>query len=241
MAGKSLFDVSLLELFNAELEVHLPALGEGLLALERDPRQPKVLEALMRAAHSIKGAAKIIGVEAAVRLAHAMEDTFVAAQKGETVLTPATADALLRGVDALGQARPTADDPDGSASLPASRVAELVAAITAARTGAAPLPPPAPEPPPVLDAGRAERLRADAAEQLRRGESVVNLDMGAATDADPTGLAFLAQLAGSAARRTPRPTLQLANVAPPLRDLLRLTGLEAAYRLAPARDSSPSS
>ena len=32
----------------------------------------------MRAAHSLKGAARIVGLDAAVRVAHAMEDCFVA-------------------------------------------------------------------------------------------------------------------------------------------------------------------
>ena len=38
------------------------------------------LEALMRAAHSVKGAARIVGLEEAVQVAHVMEDCFVAAQ-----------------------------------------------------------------------------------------------------------------------------------------------------------------
>ena len=64
----------------------------------------------MRAAHSLKGAARIVGLDAAVRVAHAMEDCFVAAQKGKIVLQPEHVDILLQGVDLL--------DPDrtGSAS-----------------------------------------------------------------------------------------------------------------------------
>ena len=36
----------------------------------------------MRAAHSLKGAARIVGLTVGVRVAHAMEDCFVAAQQG---------------------------------------------------------------------------------------------------------------------------------------------------------------
>ena len=36
----------------------------------------------MRAAHSLKGAARIVGLDVGVRVAHAMEDCFVAAQRG---------------------------------------------------------------------------------------------------------------------------------------------------------------
>src|SRR5947209_1353267 len=103
-------DPALLDLFRAELETHLPALNEGLLALERDAAQPERLEALMRAAHSIKGAAKIVGVEAAVQVAHALEDCFVAAQNGAVTLTSDAVDVLLRGVDALHRVAGPADD-----------------------------------------------------------------------------------------------------------------------------------
>ena len=57
----------------------------------------------MRAAHSLKGAARIVGLDAAVRVAHAMEDCFVAVQKGKLVLQPGHVDVLLRGVDLLLQ------------------------------------------------------------------------------------------------------------------------------------------
>src|SRR5437870_13386780 len=109
-------DPALMDLFRAELETHLPALSEGLLALEKDAAQPERLEALMRAAHSIKGAAKIVGVEAAVQVAHALEDCFVAAQNGTITLTSDAVDVLLRGVDALHRvATPTDDGLPGPA------------------------------------------------------------------------------------------------------------------------------
>src|SRR5207302_6446280 len=73
----------------------------GLIAAETIPSDPAQLESLMRAAHSIKGAARIIGIDTAVRLAHVMEDAFVAAQDGKIRLTPADFDALLKGADVL--------------------------------------------------------------------------------------------------------------------------------------------
>ena len=52
---------SLLELFKLEAETHCAALSDGLLTLERSPGEVSVVEPLMRAAHSIKGAAKRVG------------------------------------------------------------------------------------------------------------------------------------------------------------------------------------
>lgn len=91
----------MLELYRAEVDSHTQTMSEGLLNLEKDPTQLKRIEPLMRAAHSIKGAARIVGVENGVRVSHVMEDVFVAAQAGKLVLTSETIDSLLRGVDAL--------------------------------------------------------------------------------------------------------------------------------------------
>jgi two-component system sensor histidine kinase and response regulator WspE len=57
----------------------------------------------MRAAHSLKGAARIVNLGAAVRVAHAMEDCFVAAQQGRLQIGQSQIDTLLRGVDLLLQ------------------------------------------------------------------------------------------------------------------------------------------
>ncbi|HFD79921.1 MAG TPA: hybrid sensor histidine kinase/response regulator [Gammaproteobacteria bacterium] len=94
-------DFSMLELFRLEVENQAAVLSEGLLALEQDPAEAARLEALMRAAHSIKGAARMVDVDAGVRLAHAMEDCFVAAQSGELQLDARCVDLLLAGVDQL--------------------------------------------------------------------------------------------------------------------------------------------
>ena len=55
----------------------------------------------MRAAHSLKGAARLVDIDTGVALAHALEDCFVAAQNGRTTLGQREIDRLLRGVDLL--------------------------------------------------------------------------------------------------------------------------------------------
>jgi chemotaxis protein histidine kinase CheA len=96
-------DRSLLELFRSEVESHTTALTEGLLAMENDAKAVDLhIEAMMRAAHSIKGGARIVESDAAVQLAHNLEDCFVAVQKGSLVLQPAHIDVFLRASDMLG-------------------------------------------------------------------------------------------------------------------------------------------
>lgn len=99
--SEELGEFSMLELFRLEVDNQTNILSNGLLALEQDARDARQLEALMRAAHSIKGAARMVDVDAGVKLAHAMEDCFVAAQKGELILQAVQVDVLLKGVDQL--------------------------------------------------------------------------------------------------------------------------------------------
>lgn len=108
MTPDQMRDASLLDLFRLEAEAQKQVLDTGLLVLERDPTNAAQLEACMRAAHSLKGAARIVGLENGVQVAHAMEDLLVAAQEGLLRLLPDHIDALLQGSDLLlriGQAQ----------------------------------------------------------------------------------------------------------------------------------------
>ena len=101
MSGQDLSDFSMMDLFRLDAESQVQALDAGLLALERDNASASQLEACMRAAHSLKGAARVIGLSVGVEVAHAMEDCFVAAQRGTIVLGRSQIDVLLQGTDLL--------------------------------------------------------------------------------------------------------------------------------------------
>ena len=94
---------SMLDLFRMEADSQTQILTDGLLAMERHAGDAAAVEAMMRAAHSIKGAAAIVGLQVVVQLAHGMEDSFVAAQHGRLKLTPERVDVLLSGVDLIVQ------------------------------------------------------------------------------------------------------------------------------------------
>ncbi|VVO17443.1 hybrid sensor histidine kinase/response regulator [Pseudomonas fluorescens] len=118
MTPEQLRDASLLELFSLEAEAQTQVLSAGLLALERDPTQADHLESCMRAAHSLKGAARIVGVDAGVSVAHVMEDCLVSAQEGRLYLRPEHIDALLQGTDLLMRIA-TPDNSPGPADIEA--------------------------------------------------------------------------------------------------------------------------
>ena len=112
MTPDQMRDASLLDLYRLEAEAQKQVLDTGLLILERDPTNASQLEACMRAAHSLKGAARIVGLDNGVQVAHAMEDLLVAAQEGLLRLLPDHIDALLQGSDLLlriGQAQQDAE------------------------------------------------------------------------------------------------------------------------------------
>ena len=120
MTPDQMRDASLLELFRLEAEAQKQVLDSGLLILEREPANASQLEACMRAAHSLKGAARIVGLDDGVQVAHAMEDLLVAAQEGLLRLQSEHIDALLQGSDLLlriGQAQSSGDVTDRVSAL----------------------------------------------------------------------------------------------------------------------------
>jgi len=122
---------SLHELFRAEAETHAATLSDGLVRLE-GTADASVVEPLMRAAHSIKGAARVVGLDAAVRVAHAMEDTLVAMQKGREPIVPARIDQLLKGTDLLaGLARVDEAGVAAWCEANAAAIEELVESLRA--------------------------------------------------------------------------------------------------------------
>ena len=133
MNPEQMRDASLLELFQLETRTQVQVLNNGLLALEHDPTSAPQLEACMRAAHSLKGAARIVDLHPAVRIAHAMEDCLVEAKEGRLRLQPAHIDALLLGADLLQRVATPGAELGGE-------IDELVARLS----GAAHAPPAAP-------------------------------------------------------------------------------------------------
>lgn len=106
MTNPDFSELSMLDLFHMEVETQTALLSENLLALESQSEatsaaRSELLASLMRAAHSIKGAARIVQVEPAVKIVHVMEDCFVAAQQGKIILSSSQIDRFLQGVDLL--------------------------------------------------------------------------------------------------------------------------------------------
>ncbi len=132
--AEDLSGFSMIELFRLEAESQTAVLSAGVLAVEELERSPKTIEAMMRAAHSLKGAARIIGLEPAVRVAHAMEDCFVAAGRGAFRVRPEHVDLLLAAIDFLSSIARAEDalSPDGPWPAKADELVERLGRLLAA-------------------------------------------------------------------------------------------------------------
>jgi two-component system sensor histidine kinase and response regulator WspE len=93
----------MLDLYRAEAENLTQALSAGINALDRNPASAETLENCMRAAHSFKGASRIVGLIAGVTVSRALEECFAAAARGSIVLRPAAIVLTLRAVDLLAR------------------------------------------------------------------------------------------------------------------------------------------
>jgi two-component system chemotaxis sensor kinase CheA len=87
--------------FKTEAEEYIAKLTQGLLSLEKDPQQPAVIEEMFRSAHTIKGAAAMVGCDDIKQIAHGLEDKLKQVKDGVLSFTSALADESLAALDAI--------------------------------------------------------------------------------------------------------------------------------------------
>jgi two-component system chemotaxis sensor kinase CheA len=90
-----------LQLFLEEAAEQIRTLADGLLELERGANDPTIVQALFRAAHTLKGSSATIGHTRMATLTHALENALDALRHGHLEATPSVIDALLASLDAL--------------------------------------------------------------------------------------------------------------------------------------------
>lgn len=116
-------DKELRNLFKIESEERLQHLDSGLLRLEKTPSDQALLEDLFREAHSLKGAARMLGLTEIQTLAHQLEDALGAAKKGEAALQAGAVASMNQTLEAIRrlvqiEIGETADSAIQNAELP---------------------------------------------------------------------------------------------------------------------------
>jgi CheY-like chemotaxis protein len=91
----------LLRLFEEEAGERLSRLSEQLFQLESEGDGGELLDSIFRDAHSIKGAAAVVGLEDVRRVAQAMERVLEPVWRGERALSPALVGRVMSAVDGL--------------------------------------------------------------------------------------------------------------------------------------------
>ena len=87
--------------FREEVDTHLLRLSQGVVAIEQDPTNAELLKEIFRAAHTIKGAAKMMGFPEIAHVTHEMELVLGAMRDGKLRLTNDISDLLFEGIDAI--------------------------------------------------------------------------------------------------------------------------------------------
>ncbi|MEO5823269.1 MAG: Hpt domain-containing protein [Vicinamibacteraceae bacterium] len=96
-------DPEMLEIFRLEAEEHLRIVSASLVVLDRTPDDRPTLKDIRRSAHTLKGAAAVVGFQSVTKLAHRMEDVLDALYDNERPTTPALTSLLLAATEQLEQ------------------------------------------------------------------------------------------------------------------------------------------
>ena len=117
MASWTVEDPDLIATFRAEVEERLASLQAGLLQLEGNPSPKQIIAKLFRDAHTVKGSARMLGLQGVLEVAHHMEDLFGALRDGRFKVRPDIVSLLLGACDGISRAIPGASPQLGDEDL----------------------------------------------------------------------------------------------------------------------------
>ena len=127
-------DPELLATFRAEVEERVASLSAGLLQLESHPSPRQVIGGLFRDAHTVKGSARMLGLDGVLQVAHRCEDLLGGLRDGRLTVRRDLIDLLLASCDGITSAMPGIDEP-----VPDEHLQALAAALDAAIAGEDPV------------------------------------------------------------------------------------------------------
>ncbi|MDX6225107.1 MAG: two-component system, chemotaxis family, sensor kinase CheA [Frankiales bacterium] len=165
-------DPELVATFRAEVEERLASLTTGLLQLEGHSSPKQLVAALFRDAHTVKGSARMLGLEGVLQVSHLLEDVLGSLRDLRLAARRDVVDLLLASCDGITRALPGAQRP-----LSAEALDPLLVALRSALAGDEPVAVP------VLEAGtsEAEGVEDDASDHdERRHRGVDSIRVGAA-------------------------------------------------------------
>jgi two-component system, chemotaxis family, sensor kinase CheA len=208
--------------FSAEAEEHLQKLNDGVLRLERGETDAELIADILRAAHTLKGSARMMGFKEINQVAHKLEDLLIEVREGRLQVTQPMCDLIFRALDTMDACRRAiVDGREGEVQV--QEMADLLE-----RTAQGEPLPPAALPPP----RPAEVLPPDATQgrQAVEPEAVVEKPLG--TKPEPEPAPSLPAVEPPALPATPVPTTEGRGEEGAREG-------NAVERMAPARRPSP--
>ncbi|CCU80805.1 Signal transduction histidine kinase CheA [Halanaerobium saccharolyticum subsp. saccharolyticum DSM 6643] len=88
-----------LKIFFAEAKEYIEVLNNGILTLENNPEDKETIDAIFRAAHSLKGMAAAMGFEKLTELTHKLENSLDKIREGEIKVKTEFIDLLFQALD----------------------------------------------------------------------------------------------------------------------------------------------
>ena len=92
----------ILSVFSVEAREQLEAMESGLMQLEKGDRDPETINAVFRAAHTIKGGAGVVEIHSVEKFTHVLENVLDRLRNGEIEVSGEMISALLLGCDHIG-------------------------------------------------------------------------------------------------------------------------------------------
>jgi two-component system chemotaxis sensor kinase CheA len=92
----------ILSVFSVEAREQLDAMEAGLMQLEQGDRDPETINAVFRAAHTIKGGAGVVEIHSVEKFTHVLENVLDRLRNGEIEVSGDMISALLLGCDHIG-------------------------------------------------------------------------------------------------------------------------------------------
>ena len=117
----------ILNIFREESEEQLEKLNKNLLKLEENPKDYTAISELFREAHSLKGAARMIGLNDIQSIAHKLEDVFGQIKEDYLNVTAEIIDVMCRAVDCISSIINESIRTRGNAEVP--EIQDIVTAL----------------------------------------------------------------------------------------------------------------
>jgi chemotaxis protein histidine kinase CheA len=163
--------------FRTEALDHVRILDAQLLILEREPANQQAIRAMFASAHTIKGGAAMLELDALLRLAHAMEDLLDEIRGGRRQVDGRVADVLFQAIDRLRElarsSAPGRTEPDLATDGIVASLQGQRGQATEPEQPAAPAPPQIAPMPIALVVDDSATVRRLVASQLARAGFVV--------------------------------------------------------------------